>query len=435
MASRKTLMSAFAPAKEVDEPSRFAGREQQVRDLTDALQMDGSVPLIYGHRGLGKSSLALQMARIAMGDTELLHHFSADHLALVEADRFLVLQVTCTDSTYDVYGLLQLLINAAESVEFVTAKDGSGAKQLVDRTSRKKLTLKVVELESTKRYQNEASRLSYQDLGLEEKLVQLCEILTDAYGQPVLFIIDELDRMAETHGLASFLKANSNDHLKFLLVGIANNEAELLADHESLERKLYPVHVPTMSKTDLRQIVYQVNDYLRRNDIDVTFTSEAIHRLADFAAGFPWFVHVLGQSALIAVHDAGTDCEVHEIDIDIAAQQVGQNQFAQRFSDLYQRAVRDSYARETVLRMFAEWDQVDIPTREIYRQINSNFSFTNPSVYKGHLTTGKYGSVLTTPAFQSHGLVRFTNEMFKAYVRLRPSIYEGIDERVRDAWS
>jgi hypothetical protein len=305
---------------------------------------------------------------------------------------------------------------------------------LVDRTTRRKLTLKVFELESTKKYQAERQRLSYQDLNLEEKLVQLSEILTDAYGQPVLFIIDELDRMQNTNGLASFLKAASGPSLKFMLVGIASNISELLSDHQSLERRLVTVRVPLMTKPELQQIVYKAQAYLDKDGIEMRFTREARERLARVAAGFPWFVHVLGQQVLVDVADRG-EIVIQETDIAAGLMNVVHNRFAQQFADMYQNAVRDSYARELTLRAFARWTDIDIPTGEIYKILKMGLGITNPSVYRGHLCKAEFGNVLYTPVFQKRGLVRFANEMFKVYVRLRPSIYQNADTKVEEAWA
>ncbi|WP_445256596.1 hypothetical protein [Nocardioides aurantiacus] len=82
MITRSELMNAFQPATELEDPERFAGRERQVRELADALHVVGSVPLIYGDRGLGKSSLALQLRLIAMGDIELLADLDSERLAV-----------------------------------------------------------------------------------------------------------------------------------------------------------------------------------------------------------------------------------------------------------------------------------------------------------------------------------------------------------------
>jgi hypothetical protein len=425
-------MNAFRPAAELDDPERFAGRSKQVRELADALHAVGSTPLIYGERGLGKSSLALQLRLIAMGNVELLVHLNAERLALAAEDFYLVFYVTCTDSTKTFPDLLQALVNSAESVDNAASGPGGVATELIDRTTRKKLTLKVVELESTKKYQTESQRLSYQDLNLEEKLVQLCELLTATTGQRVLFIIDELDRMEDTSGLASFLKAVSSEDLKFVLVGIADHVTDLLSDHQSLERRLLPVRVPLMSHADLGQIVLKAQDYLHNNSVDISFSENAILRLAKVAAGFPWFTHVLGQQALVDADDRDSKV-VNSADIRRAIAGIVDNRFAQQFADMYQMAVRDSVKRETTLRAFAHWWDADIPTGEVYRVLKQ-IGVGGGSTYRAHLCMQEYGSVLFVPSFQKRGLVRFRNEMFKAYVRLRPSIYGGVDARVRTAW-
>lgn len=46
----------------------------------------------------------------------------------------------------------------------------------------------------------------------------------------------------------------------------------------------------------------------------------------------------------------------------------------------------------------------------------------------------EYGGILMSTAIQKRGLVRFRNEMFKTYVRMRPSIYVGVDEAVMRAY-
>lgn len=431
--NRPVLMNAFTPATEADDPDRFAGREDQVATLVDGLHTIGSTPLIYGHRGLGKSSLALQIDRIAMGETTLLNAIGRPGLALIESQQFLTFYVTCTDATVDISDLLQQLINAAESIEYIPGSGDSGRQHLVDRTTRKKLTLKLVELESTRRYAVEKGRLAYQELNTEEKLVQTCEILHEAYGQPTLFIVDELDRMGTTKGLASFIKAVSGAHIKFLLVGIASSVSELIDDHQSIERSLVPVEVPLMSKRELARIVTNVERSLANHGYDHTFTPDAKVRLGRVAAGFPWFVHVLGQRALMTVVDASTTT-VEVSDVQDAIDHITDNRFAQQFSDMYQSAVRDSYPRETVLRSFAQWSGQDIPISEIYAVLKSRLGVASPSVYRGHLSSPLYGDVLYTPVFQKRGLVRFHNEMFKAYVRMRPSIYADTDKRVEDAW-
>lgn len=433
MGNRSVFINAFQPATELDDPDRFAGRARQVRELADALHIDGSVPVIFGHRGLGKSSLALQMRRIAMGDVELLAHLGAERLALADASQFLTFFVTCTDATRTTNDLLQLMINSAESVDFDPGQTHPGeSRRLVDRSTRRAVSIKSFELESTERYQTESQRLSYQELNLEEKLIQLCDLLSATYRQPVLFVIDELDRMETTGGLASFLKAASSTALKFMLVGIASDIANLLHDHQSLERRLMTVRLPLMTQPELGQIVVKAQSYVREHGLTINFEDEAVLTLVKVSAGFPWFVHVFGQQALIDAEEEGTTVVTRE-SVSEAISQVASNRFAQQFSDMYQMAVRDSWNREATLRMFAEWPSPDIPTSEIYRRLSS-IGVKGGGTYRGHLCQAEYGSILMVPDFQKRGLIRFRNEMFKAYVRLRPSLYAGLDDQVRATW-
>ena len=50
--------SAFTPASPVSEKELFAGRIAQVRLVVDAINLPGQHAIIYGERGVGKTSLA-----------------------------------------------------------------------------------------------------------------------------------------------------------------------------------------------------------------------------------------------------------------------------------------------------------------------------------------------------------------------------------------
>jgi hypothetical protein len=163
------------------------------------------------------------MKYIAMGDNELLEPLNLTHRAFSRDEGYLAFFVTCTDATRNVDGLLQILINAAEEADFTEIEQKGKAKQLAEGTISRKISLKAFQAESIKRYELEKSRPSYQKLNLPEKLIKLTQILGRSYNQPVLFIVDEVDRLGSTKGLASFIKAASNESTKFMLVGIGSN--------------------------------------------------------------------------------------------------------------------------------------------------------------------------------------------------------------------
>ena len=161
--SRTAILNAFSPAQELVDPSRFAGRGPEIRELTDALRVQGSIPVVYGDRGLGKSSLAVQMQLIAMGDEELLTSLQAQHLALSERETFLTFYVTCTDQIQSLQDLQLLMVHKLEAIDLISS--GPQSKEvLVDRTTRRRLSFKFFESESIKKYTERAERLRLNEL-------------------------------------------------------------------------------------------------------------------------------------------------------------------------------------------------------------------------------------------------------------------------------
>lgn len=428
--SRAALINAFTPAREVTEPTLFAGRREQVRLLADALHAEGSVPIIFGDRGLGKSSLAVQAELLAIGDTVLLSSLNDLNSAIPEENSYLTLHITCSDEIRDTNQLLQALINAAEDIDSDPLGDGEKS-MLVDRQTRRKLTVKVFETESTRTYRAEAGRIKYESLNLTEKFTRVIRLLLQVYDQRVLIVIDELDRVKDLNGFSSFVKATSGPELKYMLVGIAQSLSDLALDHPSIERAAVPVRMPRMSNGELADIVDGAVRKLREQGLPHSFDPAARKRLVRTAGGFPWFVHVIGQDALKRAADTGSHVVSEDIVIQ-ATRNLVTNQFAQHFADAYQRAVRDSIQREKVLRTLASWADANVPTAQLYPVLKS-LGVTNPSVYKRHLMSEEYGAVIMTPGYQKQGLVRFRNEMFKQYVTLAPSLYERVDDDVRKA--
>ena len=162
--NHSVLVNAFRPAQEVDDPKFFAGRARQIAELTDALHLVGSTPLIYGARGLGKTSLALQMMGIAQGAVELLSAQRIQDKAFNETERYLVFLVTCTDATRNFDGLLQELINAAEEADFPETESTYRAKHLAERTMIQKISLKFIEVQRSRKFIPEKARRSYRNL-------------------------------------------------------------------------------------------------------------------------------------------------------------------------------------------------------------------------------------------------------------------------------
>ena len=206
----------------MDEPALFAGRSAQIEQVARALHSRGSCPIIYGDRGLGKSSLALQAVRIALGDTELLDRDALQRWALRTKNAYVPIYIRCSDATQTKDQVLQRVMNAAVD-SFGKGSWGEETYQLTELSSSVGMNLKVVSADFARRYEPVQADPGYVSRNTEDKLIEVCKLVTAATGRRVLLVIDELDRARDSQGLASFIKSASSHDLKFMLVGIGQS--------------------------------------------------------------------------------------------------------------------------------------------------------------------------------------------------------------------
>jgi hypothetical protein len=374
------------------------------------------------------------MVRIAMGDTELLSHLGFEEDAFGIETAYVPFYVPCSDAIDSMRSLLKRLVNDLESGR---AGFDSPGLELAEETMRSKISFKLFETETVKKYAMKAKATGKFDrLDPQDQVLRLCGSISDSTGSPVLLVIDELDVVGDTAGLASFIKSASSESLKFMLVGISQDVSKLVESHESLTRIAVPVKLPRMTDPEQAEIIENACIGLQLEGIDAEFDSQARRRIIELSNGFPWFVHVLGQEALVESYESAPTAGRIVVDravIDSAVNNLVFNRHLQEFRDRYQKAVRDSPQREYVLRALAGWRDGDVPTGEVYK-VARELGVNNPSQYVKQLQQEQFGSVIERPPYQLRGMVRFKNAMFKNYVRIRDSIYEGVAAEVNAAW-
>jgi hypothetical protein len=121
----------------------------------------------------------------------------------------------------------------------------------------------------------------------------------------LVFVVDEFDKLPrESAGdFANFLKALSDRgaRVTVILVGVAEDVAELLERHQSVERNLRQIHLPRMDDAELGEI------------LDVGYAQagfsygepEVRSQIISVSQGFPQFTHLLGVAAARAAIDEG----------------------------------------------------------------------------------------------------------------------------------
>jgi Cdc6-like AAA superfamily ATPase len=255
----------FSPGAPIDERALFAGRLDQTRQVLGAISQRGHHAIIYGERGVGKTSLSF-----------VLSEFLEDAGQTVIAPR-----VNCDGS--DTFTSIWKKIFS--EITFSRETKGIGF-------------LSQPQVVTT----NFADTLpdNLRPDAVRKALTLLCR------GATLIIIIDEFDRMP--NGTTSPLFADTikmlSDHsvsATLVLVGVADSVDELIKEHESIERSLVQIHMPRMSKGELHEIIQRG---LQR--LDMAIDPRAMEQISTLSQGLPHYTHLLALNATHAAIDENT---------------------------------------------------------------------------------------------------------------------------------
>lgn len=414
------IQNVFTPAMAIEDAARFAGRQDQLDAVSIALQSEGTQIVIYGNRGVGKSSLARQLEGIARGDMTVIDRLTTP---LYNTPDFLVISYECDDSLADTRSLILRLLTddtaLAPWIPFrverqnVTGEVGSGLNVKIVSVSGKNSTTTTLvkdeyEIDLYSAFSNAVNHI----------------INSGVTRNGILFIVDEVDRIKNRDDLASFIRSRGADpRVKFALVGVGTTPQELILNHESIARQISDgcIEMPPMSPDELREIFSKAHVILTQDQI--TFSEEAQNWIIQIARGHPYYVHLLGKHALIkavgARQQVVSEQMAREALAEIAVKGTSRIQ-----ETTYQKAIGHSYTRELIVKTFAECEEDEIHTTSVYPKIVSlrTMDISSISVYVGQLVGEKYGAILEKTRERYY---RFKDSLFKAYAAARPYNYKA----------
>lgn len=271
------VRTVFTPHQPIMSVKLFLGRQTEVQKLIEHLNTPGQHALLFGERGVGKSSLANIAAEVLLQDlitgnliqkrcdsSDSFLSVVAEPLAAVGID----IKVNSSQKSQAEGGKAGLKVPFAEA--------GIDTKTSVTETS------------------TDLSSRATSPSWVADKLSQLNG----------LFVIDEVDALAnpdDKKALAELVKllSDAGAPLKILLVGIAETAAELTAGHPSVQRCLRETRLGRMTEPDLQQIILQ-----GQKTLNLEFSKAAIDRIVRVSSGYPHFTHLL---SLKAAEDAVAD--------------------------------------------------------------------------------------------------------------------------------
>lgn len=249
-----TLSQVFSPSAPIDQKSLFAGRLPQLMDVVNAMNQKGQHAILFGERGVGKTSLARVISSII---------FSGSGNGLIKV------AINC-DPTMDFSALWH---KVAREISFKTVSSSIGF------TAEEKVSGTTLDTMLPPKVSPDDVRHLFSRVG------------------KCLIVLDELDRITDldtTSLLADTIKGLS-DHAvdtTLLLVGVADSVDTLIKEHASVERAMVQVRMPRMSQAELFEIVEK-----GLAAVGMTIDEEAKRRIAVLSQGLPHYTHLLALYA------------------------------------------------------------------------------------------------------------------------------------------
>jgi len=401
-------INVFTPSSEITDPERFSGRTHELDKVSLALQTDGAHIVIYGNRGVGKSSLTNQMCLLAKGNEKVLKLLPTKPFIQFN---YKVIHFKCDDSVKNIETLLIRLLSSHEHLyqylplskaEEKTELGASvGWKGFFDFSGKSTI--------AERKDGPSADTISHFNNALRN-------LIETEKCSAVLIAIDEFDRISDKTGIASLIKSSSKE-VKFSLTGVSSNVKDLLNDHSSLDRAIADgsIEVKPMTYEDACEII---NKAEKDTEHKISFSEDARKYMFQVSRGHPFYIHLLGKHALLEALRSHTE-EISRESCEIVLNIIALNNHAPTQEKSYKDAIGHSYTRETILKEFAKRDEHEIHTTEIYKKLSEQLSLESSviSVYVGHLGSEKYGSVIEKTQERYY---RFKDSLFKAYAAARP---------------
>ena len=268
--ARARLRDAFTPAQPVTDRRLFAGRLDVLTHLIEVIENRLAHVVLFGERGIGKTSLM---------------HILAD---LARESDYLTLRATCgASSQFDV--LFRNLLRDIPLIyhESVSPTDtGTGA----DATL--------------------ASLLPDRSFDSRE----LADLLSGITSVRILLMLDEYDRIeSETFRLniAELIKNLSDGAapVQLVIAGVSSNLHELIGYIPSIRRNVVGVPLPKLTETEVAQIIRH-----GEGASGIRFAADIIDIIYDLSQGSPYLVRlVCYHSSLAALSEGRMDVQLADI--------------------------------------------------------------------------------------------------------------------------
>lgn len=383
----------YTPSSPIDDARFFQGRKRELDCIEESLTMPGKHIIIFGDRGVGKTSF---------------------------------LNIAMRNKNYLIYGC-----SSRDNFKtiFLEALKGIGAHRIESRSVETEsaqgkvgLDIKVFKAEKGK---ERISETEYQVAATQELTPHfIASVFKD---KEIVLAMDEFERIEDLDTrrfISEVIKklSDANAKAKIIIVGIADSITTLIGEHESVARNIQQVALDRLSEEEIISIARSGEELL-----GLTFEDEVVEMIVDYSDRFPHFAHLLSLGCVDSVvrririgeepfdRVLSKDFMPHALNYSVSMTE-------ETLRASYQKAIRsqrDSPIFKHILwacalDMRTEASIADI-RHAVCRLQKRNVSKTELAYPLGTLIKQKRGNVLHKAR---RGCYKFANPMMKAYVRI-----------------
>jgi Cdc6-like AAA superfamily ATPase len=393
-----TAGSVFTPGSPINGQDLFSGRTDQIKKVLGAISQKGYHAILYGERGVGKTSLSNVLGAImqGMGVQVIAPHVNCD--------------------SHDTFS--SLWHKVFKEISTSRAKQGIGF-GAADVTTVTPLTAQLPD--------NITPDIVRQTLtGLSQG------------GNTVLLIFDEFDRIQHkdvTTLMADTIKMLSDTGVTatILLIGVADSVDALIQDHISIERALVQIPMPRMSNQEITQIVKKGADKL-----GVTFSNDALEEIKYLSQGLPYITH------LLALHSVRVAADLHTLTITTqhvhSAIKIALEQWQESIKVAYFDAIKshqpvNMYKEVLLACALAKTDEFGYFTAAAVRSplkaiTGKNYEIPNFAKHLKDFSDDARGTILQRVGEARRFRHRFASPLMRPYITIR-GVAEGMIDQVK----
>ena len=298
---RSGIRDIFTPHTPISKLNALKGRTREISSLYEHLTTPGQHALLFGERGVGKSSLALTVCSEIVRDYDL----RLFRKGCGKGDTFAsIFREPLAHVGIDIYQSRHTNTKSLGISTCFTAKNDN-SQEIIG-----------------------PSILSMSPSYVAEKIQHIKGLL----------LIDEFDAIQnneDKYKIAELIKLLSdyNSALKIVIVGIGDSAVDLTVGHPSLTRCLKEIKLRRLVVADLVSIIKSGQLVAK-----LAFTRSAMSKIAFVSSGYPYFTHLL---ALKAAEEAiATEKNIIDINDVVEATSKAIEDSEETLKNMYQDSIR-----------------------------------------------------------------------------------------------